>query len=452
MNSPQEIWETALGQIQLQVNKPNYDTWLRDTTGVSYQDDIFVVGVPNVFIAEWLRNRLYSLIKRTLSSVIGKNIRVQFAIRQPSQSAHLTPAYQTDGGLSTKSTESMPMHKLNPKYTFDTFVAGECNRLAYAAALAVSEEPGQRYNPLLIYGDTGIGKTHLMHAIGNATKAKGLHTVLVTGEQFTNEFVGALKSDRMDDFHRKFRSADVLLVDDVHFLIGKMQTQECMVHIFNDLHDNNHQIVLTSDRVPKAMPSISRKLRSRLECGLVADISPPDLETRLAILKASCEQLDLPIPPEVTYFVAMHFHRNVRELQGALNRVYTYAKLSATKLDMRLAMKALSDMIPTEDTRQGNVLPPKLIIEAVANHYGTTPEALAGKQRDRKITLARHVAMYLLREQNHCTLAEIGKLLGNRDHTTVLHGYMKVATEINLNPNLTKSIRHIQGNLQARKT
>ena len=447
----QKIWEAALGELQLQVNKPNYDTWLKDTTGISYKEDVFVIGVPNVFIAEWLRSRLYSLIKRTLTGITGKTVDVQFAIRPTSPSIHLNPAYQADGGTSSKLKEPTAATRLNPKYTFDTFVVGEYNRLAYASALEISEEPGRRYNPLFIYGDTGTGKTHLLHAIGHIVKAKGLNILVASAEQFTNQFITALKNNRIDDFHRKFRSTDFLLLDDVQFLSGKAQTQECLVHIFNDLYENNCQIVVTCDRPPKAISSVTKKLRSRLEWGLVADLGLPDLETRLAILKVKAKQLNMSIPPEVLRFLATQFQHNIRELEGALNRVLTYSRLSGTKLDLHLTTQALADIMP-KDSKQEAILAPKLIMATVANYYGINLEGLIDKRRDKKTALARQVTMYLLREHNHCGLAEIGKILGGRDHTTVLHGYEKITAEIDVNPQLHNSIEEIRQKLRPQKT
>ena len=446
----QKIWEAALGELQIQVSKPNFDTWLKDTTGTSYQGDIFVVGVPNVFIAEWLKNRLLSLIKRTLSNIIGKNVNVQFLIQASSPAdTQLTPAYQADGGTSTKLREPTKSPKLNPKYTFDTFVTGESNRLAYAAALEVSEKPGLTYNPLFIYGDTGIGKTHLLHAIGHVTKANGLRTLYVSAEQFTNEFVVAVRNDQIEDFRHKFRSADVLLFDDVQFLGGKAQTQECVFHTFNDLHDNGCQIVITCDRPPKALSSlnIQKRLGSRFEWGLVADIQPPYLETRLNILSAKMKQLRVSVSPEVLQFLATQFTHSVRELEGALTRIVTYAKLSGANLDMHLATQALTDMM-AKDNQQETIFTPKMIINTVAGYYALSPEALLGKRRDKRTALARQVAMYLLRKQNHCRLAEIGKLLGDRDHTTILHGCEKIATEVNINPQLSNSIAEIRHQLK----
>jgi len=451
LKSAQEIWDAALGELQLQVSKPNYDTWLKDTSGISYKEDVFVIGVPNIFIAEWLRSRLHSLIKRTLTSITGKTIDVQFAIRPLNQDICPTPAYQADGGISARLKEPVTAaFRLNPKYTFDNFAVGEYNRLAYAAALEISEDPGNRYNPLFIYGDTGTGKTHLLHAIGHIVKAKGFRILLASAEQFTNQFVIALKNNKIDDFHRKFRSADCLLVDDVQFLSGKTQTQECLLHIFNDLYENNCQIVVTSDRPPKAISSVTKKLRSRFEWGLIADLGLPDLETRLAILNVKAKQFNTSPPPEVLRFLATQFQHNIRELEGALNRVVTYSRLSGTTLNMQSTTQSLADIIPKE-IRQEVTLPPKRIMTTVSNYYGIDLEELTGKRRDKKTALARQVTMYLLREQNHCGLAEIGKILGGRDHTTVLHGCEKIAAEIDVNPQLHNSIKAIRQKLTPKR-
>lgn len=452
MKSAKEIWEAALGELQLQVSKPNFETWLKDTTGISYKEDTFVIGVPNVFIAEWLRSRLHSLIKRTLTSIAGQSVEVQFAIRTPNQELQPVASRQADGGTSTRAKEPVTAFRLNPKYTFDNFVVGESNRLAYAAALEVSEDPGNKYNPLFIYGDTGSGKTHLLHAMGHIAKSKGLTTLIASAEQFTTQFVIALKNNKIDDFHRKFRATDFLLVDDIQFLSGKLQTQECLFHIFNDLYENNCQIVVTSDRPPRAISSITKKLRSRLEWGLIADLGIPDLETRLAILRVKSKQLNVVLPPtEVLRFLAMQFQHNTRELEGALNRVVTYSRLSGEKIDMKLTTESLADIIP-KDSRQEKGPAPKVIMTTVANFYGIEPEVLTGRRRDKTAVLARQVTMYLLRERNHCSLAEIGKMLGDRDHTTVLHGCEKIAAEIDVNPQLQESIDDIRKKLKPRRT
>jgi len=452
LKSAQSIWEAALGALQLQVNKPNFDTWLKDTSGISYREGVFTIGVPNVFIAEWLRSRLHSLIKRTLTSITGQSVDIQFAIRPISQDVQPVGSRQADGGTSTRAKEPATAFRLNPRYTFDNFVVGESNRLAYAAALEVSEDPGNKYNPLFIYGDTGSGKTHLLHAIGHTAKSKGLTVLIASAEQFTNQFVIALKNNKIDDFHRKFRSTDFLLVDDVQFLSGKAQTQECLFHIFNDLYENNCQIVITSDRPPRGISSITKKLRSRLEWGLIADLGIPDLETRLAILKVKSKQLNVAAPPaEVLRFLAVQFQHNTRELEGALNRVVTYSRLSGEKIDIKLTTQSLADILP-KDSRYDVGPAPKIIITTVANFFGVDTEMLTGKRRDRTAVLARQVAMYLLRERNHCSLVEIGKMLGDRDHTTVLHGCEKIAAEIDVNPQLQESIDEIRKKLKPRRT
>jgi chromosomal replication initiator protein len=451
LKSAQSIWEAALGELQLQVNKPNFDTWLKDTTGISYKEGIFVVGVPNVFIGEWLRSRLYSLIKRTLTSIVSQSVDVQFTVRPLNPEIQPVASRQADGGTSTRLKEA-PAFRLNSRYTFDNFVVGESNRLAYAAALEISEEPGNKYNPLFIYGDTGSGKTHLLHAIGHTAKSKGLTILIASAEQFTNQFVVALKNNKIDDFHRKFRTTDFLLVDDIQFLSGKSQTQECLFHIFNDLYENNCQIVITSDRPPRAISSITKKLRSRLEWGLIADLGIPDLETRLAILKVKSKQLNIAMPPpEVLRFLAVQFQHNTRELEGALNRVATYSRLSGEKINIKLTVQSLADIIPKE-IRQETGASPKFIMTTVANFYGIDTEVLTGKRRDKTAVLARQVTMYLLRERNHCSLAEIGRMLGDRDHTTVLHGCEKIADEIDLNPQLQDSINEIRQKLKPRRT
>lgn len=444
MKSPREIWEAALGELQVQVNKPNFDTWLKDTTGVKYQDETFVIGAPNAFVAEWLESRLNPLIKKTLASITGESVDIQFVVRSPRQQVAQPAACssQTDGGTSVKTSRQFTSNNLSPRYTFNNFTTGESNRLAYAAALEVAENPGNVYNPLFIYSDTGLGKTHLLLAIGYAAKAAGHRVLYTSAEQLTSAFVLALKNNTTGEFHSRYRNVDVLLIDDFQFLGGKVQTQECFYHIFNDLHENNCQIVATCDCAPKAIYALEKRLRSRMEGGLIADIKPPDTETRLAILRVKAKQLKTSIAPEVLQFVAAQFWHNVRELEGGLNRVVTYAKLSGADLDMKTAMQALSDLV-VKESHKAVALTPERILDAVASYYELTPEALEGKRRDRKTALARQMAMYLLREQNHCSLSEIGKILGGRDHTTVLHGCGKIASEASINPQLAKSVEEL---------
>jgi len=448
LKSPQQIWEIALGEIQTQITKVNYTTWLKDTTGVRYQDKVFVIGTPNAFIAEWLENRLQSLIKKTLANIIGEPVSIEFSVNSTVKRQARTSMQSTyaDGGTSSKTIKFSAMPNTNSRYTFGNFISGECNRLAYAASLEVSENPGHVYNPLFIYGDTGLGKTHLILAIGHAAKAAGYNVLYTSAEQITSEFVSALKSNSTDAFHSRYRNAEYLLIDDFQFLSGKVQTQECFYHIFNELYEKNCQIVVTSDCPPTAIGSLESRLRSRMQGGLIADLKSPDEETRLTILKTKAQQSKVSVSDEVLNLISTQFYHNVRELEGGLNRVLTFAKLSGAQLNIKTATKALSDLISRE-LHQEKLITPEKIIGAVACRYELSSYALVGKRRDRKTALARHMAMYLLREQNNYPFSEIGKIFGGRDHTTVLHGCEKIAYEASINPQIARSIDELKQSL-----
>jgi chromosomal replication initiator protein len=445
LRSPQEIWEAALGELQTQVTRANFNTWLKDTIGVRHRDKIFVIGAPNTFVAEWLENRLKSLIKKTLTSIIGNPVVIEFMVTS-TVNCQAKPAVQptyADGGTSSKASKLTAETNLNSRYTFSNFISGECNRLAYAASLEVVENPGHVYNPLFIYGDTGLGKTHLLLAVGHAARSAGHRVLYTSAEQLTSEFVFALKSNNTDNFHSRYRNADFLLVDDFQFLSGKVQTQECFYHIFNERYENNCQIVVTSDCAPAAIGSLEKRLRSRMQGGLIADLKSPDVETRLTILKTKAKLAKISIAPAVLQLMATQFCHNVRELEGGLNRVITYARLSGAELDIKTATQALADLI-VRDIRKDSSLAPERIIDVVAGHYELSAEALVGKRRDRKTSLARHMAMYLMRDQNNYPFSEIGKIFGNRDHTTVLHGCEKIAGEASINPQTAKSINELK--------
>jgi chromosomal replication initiator protein len=452
MKSAQELWVAALGELQLQVSRPNFNTWLKNTVGISYKNNIFIIGVPNAFVAEWLKNRLCSLVEKTLVGITGKNMAVQFNVQVP-EGSDAQPAYanQADGGTATRIPIKMPAAcRLNNKYTFDNFVTGEANRLAFAAALEVAENPGSVYNPLFIYGGTGLGKTHLLQAIGHTARANGYRILYTSAEQLTNEFVSSLKNNTTEAFQSKFRSVDFLLLDDFQFLSGKAQTQECFFHTFNELHDNNCQIVTTCDRPPKSIHSLGEKLLSRLQWGLIADMRPPDFETRLSILENRIKKNELTVPVEVLQFIAMQFRHNIRELEGGLNRVATFAKLSGNCIDMNVTKLALAVLV--EGNAGDNSTPePRIILETVAGYYGLSTESLIGKLRDRKTALARHIAMYLIREHGQYRLLDIGDMLGGRDHTTVLHGCDKIARESKTVPHVEKAINEIRKELGIKK-
>jgi chromosomal replication initiator protein len=437
-----EIWERALGKLQIQVSKANYTTWLSDSQGLSCQDNIFVVSVPNIFVSEWLSKRLYPLVRKTLVDIMGKDVDVQFTVlnrEQPRLVGASPLAKQTDGGTSSKATH----YRFNPRYTFDNFVVSDSSRLAYAAAVEVAENPGSSYNPLFIHSSTGQGKTHLLHAIGQLTTNNGLQAAYITAEQFANEFVLALREKQVDKFRSKFRSIHIFLFDDVHFLINKKQTLQCFFHTFNELYNDNHQIVITADCAPEEMHPLSSKLKSRLEGGLVVDIQPPDFETRLNILRAKAEKMMTADLEGVLHIIAEKVRENVRQLEGALVYLTAHAKLSGTKITPETINKLLTSKTYKQDI--------KLLLHAVADHFNLSAEDLMSRRKDRKTTLARHVAVYLMREGYNCSLTEIGKELGGRNHATILHGYEKIANELNINPKLANQITEIKEKINSLK-
>jgi chromosomal replication initiator protein len=434
-----EIWNSALGKLQIQVSKANYTTWLSNSQGLSCQDSIFVVSVPNIFVAEWLSKRLYPLVRKILVDIMGKDVDVQFVVHNREQLSASPMSTQTDGGTSSKAIQ----YRFNPRYTFDNFVVSDSNRLAYAAAVEVAENPGSSYNPLFIHSSTGQGKTHLLHAIGHLTINNGLQVAYMSGEQFANAFVLAVRENQVDKFRSKFRSIHIFLFDDVQFLIDKKQTLQCFFHTFNELYSNNRQIVITTDRAPKDMHPLSSKLKSRLEGGLVVDIQPPDFETRLNILRAKAETTMTSELEGVLHIVAEKVCENVRQLEGALVYLTAQAKLSGTKITAETINKLL-----TSTTRKQDI---KLLLQTVADHFSLSVEELINKKRDRKTTLARHVAIYLMREGYSYSLTEIGKELGGRNHATILHGYEKIASELSINPNLSNQITEIKEKINSQK-
>lgn len=446
--SAAEVWEAALGELQLEVSKPNYETWLKGTVGLDQTAEQFVVGVPNSFAIEWLEQIAHPLVRKILIKVTGKDLDIVFEVHQKSDEgvSNVKPAaapYALPADPASRSRVARP--RLNSRYTFDSFIVGSSNRLAHAAALGVAENPGASYNPLFIYGGTGLGKTHLLHAIGWVAWNRNLSVLYVSTEQFTNEFINAIRERKTDDFRNKYRGVDVLLIDDIHFISGKEQTQEGFFHTFNDLHNNSRQIVISSDRPPKAMPLLEDRLRSRFEWGLIADIQPPDLETRLAILHTKAEQQSTNMPNDVLDFIAHRAQKSIRELEGSLNRVVALCKLTRNSPTVTLAEQALADVQSNSQRRSQPT--PHVIIEKVARYYSLEPEVLKGKDRNKKVAMARHVAMYLMREEAQARLAEIGREMGNRDHKTVSYGCERIAAEVNSDVQLRREVLDIKESL-----
>jgi chromosomal replication initiator protein len=388
--SAEKIWDAALGELQIQVSKPNYRTWLEKTTGLNYQDNQFVVSVPNTFVAEYLDKKQRSLIEKTLISLTSsQDIKVTFQV---------DGRYKNSSG-SCVGERKITSPRFNPNYVLDSFIIGNCNRLAFAAAQGVAQNPGQVYNPLYIYGGSGLGKTHLLHAIGHLALAGDIPVLCVSAEQFTNEFVRAIREKKTDEFHYKYRNIGMLLIDDIQFISGKKQTEESFFHTFNALHNASRQIVITSDQPPKSIPLLDKRLRSRFDWGLIADIKPPDFETRLAILQAKARRREVNLNLGVLEFIARQVQQNVRELEGSLNRVVAYAKLFNASPTIELAAQALDDISSKEP--QIASITPGLVLEAVAESFQLTPTDLQGQKRDKETALARRVTMFLLRQETN---------------------------------------------------
>lgn len=441
----EQAWQSVLGQLQTEMPKASYDTWVRDTQVLSYEDGLLTIGVDNAYARDWLESRLASTVNRLLVGVMNRSVEVKFIVSSGTDSLELVED-QLLGDVTHESDLPSPIvmtldrHPvLNPRYTFDNFVVGSNNRLAHAASLAVAENPAHSYNPLFLYGGVGLGKTHLLHAIGNACHERGLNVLYVSSEEFTNDMINSIRMHTTQAFRDKYRSADVLLVDDIQFIAGKESTQEEFFHTFNTLHGQDKQIIVSSDRPPKAMVTLEERLRSRFEWGLAADIQPPDLETRLAILRSKSERTGRTVPDEILETIARRVQSNIRELEGALNRIVAFADLSGSPLTPQLAEVALADLLP-----QRRDLTTAQVVALVADKFKVTVDQLIGRDRSREIALPRQVAMYLLRREVNVSLPQIGEALGGRDHTTVMYAIDQIANKIETDSGLRRDVIDIK--------
>lgn len=446
-NGAHGLWETALAQLQLQVTRPNFDTWLKDTVGMQFDDSQFVVGAPNDFATAWLSTKLRPLIAKTLSGIVGHPVEVSFRLISagPNGGAAAQPLFAPEVVPSAPPVRPMAQPRLNPRYTFERFVVGPENRLAHAASQAVADKPGSVYNPLFIYGATGLGKTHLLHGIGHRVWADHHRVLYATSEQFTNDFIEAIRRGSTEELRAKYRHLDVLLIDDIQFLAGKEGTQEEFFNTFNDLHCAGSQIVISSDRSPRLISLLEDRLRSRFAGGLIVDIQPPVLETRLAILRAKSLEQSVQLPGEVLHFLAERSQQNIRELEGSFNRIVAHARLLRAEITLDIAVEALSPTSPRERTYPS----PDAVIKAVGEYFNQTPDDLRGKSRAREIADARHIAMYLLREDSHQRTTDIGRILGGRDHSTVIHGLRKVESALTVDTHLPRQIAEIRALLSS---
>jgi chromosomal replication initiator protein len=439
------IWRAALGELQVALSPANFETWLRHTALVDVADNRFRIAVPNGFAKDWLETRYRSLISQTLARIVGYSVVVEFVVApDAANGATVEQAAATQVRVEpARPPVEGAGSNLNARYTFANFIVGSANRLAHAASLSVAERPGHAYNPLFLYGGVGLGKTHLMHAIGNAVIGRfpRKKVVYLTSEKFTNEFITSIQQGRIDDFRNRYRRIDLLLVDDIQFIADKERTQEEFFHTFNAIHEDGKQIVLSSDRPPKAILTLEERLRSRFEWGLIADLTAPDLETRIAILRAKAEEASVPVSSDVLEFIARKVVSNIRELEGALNRVVAYASMGAMPIGIELAQAVLSNVLYNPKKR---LVTPEKIARAVADYYGVEMEALRGQKRDKAIVVPRQIAMFLMREETDVSLLRIGAELGGRDHSTVLHACDKINREVAVNDDLRRDLAAVR--------
>ncbi|NJN80606.1 MAG: chromosomal replication initiator protein DnaA [Anaerolineales bacterium] len=424
MNAEQ-AWQSVLAQLQMDMPRASYDTWVRDTRPMAYDNGLITVGVRNAYARDWLESRLATTVNRLLIDVLNSNVAVKFIVSQSDENASSSDVEPAPASIQITPPEPKPRHMtLNPRYTFDTFVVGSGNRLAHAACQAVAEKPARAYNPLFLYGGVGLGKTHLLHAIGNACHASGLNILYVSSEEFTNDMITAIRTHTTQAFREKYRTADVLLIDDIQFIAGKESTQEEFFHTFNTLHGQDKQIIVSSDRPPKSLVTLEERLRSRFEWGLTADIQAPDFETRLAILRSKAERTGRQISDEILESVAKQVQSNIRELEGALNRLIAFADLSGSPLTPSLVEVALADLMPV----RGDI-EPDTIVSQVADFYKLSVDKLLGRDRTKDVAHSRQIAMYLLREDAKISFPQIGEVLGGRDHSTVMSAFDKIKNQ-----------------------
>jgi chromosomal replication initiator protein len=452
-----QIWQAALSDLEGKLSRANYETWLRNTQLVGFDDDCATIGAPNSFAVEQLRNKFAVPIQQALEVIVGRPIAVQFQVINggappvPGRSGRAPVRVSavdapTPSPVQQLELTAKPEHGLNPKYVFEKFVVGANNRLAHAASMAVADQPADRFNPLFLYGGVGLGKTHLLHAIGHRALARRpeLRIKYVSSESFTNDLIHAIRQQRTEEFRNRYRTNDILMVDDIQFIAGKESTQEEFFHTFNALHQSGKQIVISSDRPPKSIPTLHDRLRSRFEGGLLADVQPPDLETREAILAEKGREVGVEVPYDIVEYVARKVQSNIRELEGALNKVIALGQLHGRPLTMELAVQALTDTQLEERRRQ---LTPDRVIDTVIDYYRVSREEISGKGRRRDIVVPRQVAMYLIRSETGSSLVEIGNSLGGRDHSTVVHGIEKVERQIDTDQRLRTEILAIRERL-----
>lgn len=443
----EQLWQAVLGELELSISKANFTTWFRGTYITARDGSGVVIAVPNSFAKAWLENKYHEHITKSIQRVTKDEIRsASYKIEMGAPREQVAPKTLPTEPLPETASEHP--YGLNPRYSFDSFVVGKGNELARAAAMAVTEKPGLTYNPLFLYGGVGLGKTHLMQAVGNQLRevAPKLRIMYVTCEKFTNAFIQSVKKGEVNEFKQLYRTVDILLVDDIQFLAGKEGTQEEFFHTFNELHHNKKQIILSSDRPPKSIPALENRLISRFEWGLVADIGQPDLETRIAILRQKMEERGQALEADILQYLATHVQSNVRELEGALNRIIAYHELQ----NVAPTVASVKDILSSFNVQQKvRAITPKQLLQAVAEFYDISLDDLVGVSRKRELVVPRQISMYLLREEVRSSFPTIGHELGGRDHTTAMHAYTKITHEIETNEKVRQDIHLLRQRLYA---
>lgn len=447
--TPENAWKATLGELELQMTKATFNTWLRNANLLSCEDNLYVVGVKSDYAKDWLENRLKDTILRTLSAITGEKTDIRFVVW--SDAIIEEPVAVKKNGLITKERQpsrqkvadsTLTNAGINAKFSFSNFVVGSSNRLAHAAALSVAENPGETYNPLFIYGGVGLGKTHLLNAIGLKCMLDGYQVTYISSETFTNDLIQSIRTKQMAEFRERYRTPDVLLIDDIQFIAGKESTQEELFHTFNELHSQGKQVVISSDKPPKAMATLEERLQSRFEWGLMADIQQPDVEMRKAILQSKAEEKHVEMPDFVLDKIASSIRNNIRELEGAFNKVAAYAQLNDGRVNEAVISMALGDLL-----HQPDKLNVQRVIEAVCAFYNVPLSDIEGSSRKRKFAYPRQMAMYLSRTETDASLPEIGEKLGNRDHTTILYGYEKIQGLLETDADVRRDSMNIKASL-----
>ena len=445
-NRGHSLWHSVLGNLQLQVPRPSFDTWLKDTAGFPGEDGAFVVCTPSPFVAEMLERRMYCLIGDALEKITGERPEVRFTVAysQGQQAVDDRGLTFQKGDAGAGPQRNGRQAHLNGNFTFGTFVVGRSNELAHAASMAVASGPGHTYNPLVIHSDVGLGKTHLLHAIGHRILNQGQKVAYRTTEEFTNEYISAIRTGSTESFREFYRGADALLLDDIQFIIGKEQTQEGFFHTFNSLHMDDRQVVIASDRPVGSLTLLEDRMKSRLSGGLVVDIQAPDPETRRAIIKTKAVRSEADIPDEVVDYLAAHEYSSIRDLDGHLNRITAFAQLLSQPVTLDLVQRATADLTPRRTTRPVTA---EHVIERVCGYFGVDVSAVMGRRRDRPTALARQVAMYLAKHDTGLGLTTIGKVMGGRDHSTVSYACSRIAKRITHDLDLERDIANIRRSL-----